>query len=127
MNETTLLLAQLMGPVLLVMGLSGLVNKGMYMDWRKQLTGKNMHLVFMGIVEFVAGIAVVLTHNLWGNFTEILVTLMGWGMLFEGLLLLIATDAYGKTAGKFMMPSLIKLASILGVLLGGYLVWVAYL
>ena len=127
MNETTMHLAMLMGPVLFVLGLSFAVNKDMYVAWRKELKGKNMTLFFMGVVELVAGLAVVLGHNSWTSFSEILVSVMGWGMLIEGLMLLLVADAYVKLASKMLMPSLIKVGGVVALALGAYLTYVSYM
>jgi vacuolar-type H+-ATPase subunit I/STV1 len=46
-------------------------------------------LFLAGVLAVTAGIAIVLTHNVWsGGVTPVLVTLVGWVALVKGLLLL---------------------------------------
>jgi hypothetical protein len=60
-------------------------------------------LFFISLVMVVAGLAIVIAHNIWsGGALAIVVTLMGWLVLLKGVLLLvlppdIATSFYFGT------------------------------
>lgn len=45
-------------------------------------------MVFLGVVTFVIGLAMVLVHNLWVPDWRLLITLLGWLTLIKGLDLL---------------------------------------
>jgi len=52
---------------------------------------ENPPLLFIaGLLGFTAGLAIVLSHNVWsGGALPILVTLFGWASLIKGILLLV--------------------------------------
>jgi len=53
-----------------------------------------------GIAMFVAGLALVRTHNLWGRNWTVLVTLSGWFFLALGLLRMFAAGQYQRAAAQ---------------------------
>jgi len=130
MSEMTLFLSQLIGPIVLLMGLSFWVNRSFYMDLFKKLENNSAFIFFDGLVEPTVGLAIVLNHNYWGNLNEVIITLFGWLMLFEGALILLGTKASVKAAMKSMsksMDSLLSGMSVACVLIGAYLAWMGYL
>ncbi len=129
MNETTLYLAQVMGPVLLLVGVAFGVHNKFCMEWLGNLKENGQFLFLAAIVEFVAGLSIVLHHNLWETPVEIIITLMAYGMILEGASLLLG----GKDWTKYIVrlashaaPAFMFVA-VLCIALGGYLSWVAYL
>jgi hypothetical protein len=126
MNETTLALSQLMGPVLLLLGISFHLKRKDYFEMFKQLEQKASILFLAGIVEFTAGLSIVLHHNLWNSPAEIVITILGWGMIAEGSMALLNDKISIKKMMRSMIPSLMSVSSILLLLLGGYLCYVGY-
>jgi len=55
-------------------------------------------MLFSGMAATVAGLAIVLTHNVWiGDTPTPVVTLVGWGALLKGLsLLLVSSDIIAR-------------------------------
>jgi len=127
--ETTLLLAKLIGPILLLLGLSFLMNKNFHMEWFKRLEKDGTWMFFWAIIETSAGLALVLHHNVWGSLPEVLVTLMGWGMLLEGAPVLLGGRKYVQMImGLFhkSVAGMLNLSILLGLAAGGYLTWFGY-
>jgi hypothetical protein len=128
MNETTLQLSRLIGPVTLLIGLSFALHKEFYMDWLKNLKKNGAFLFLAAIIEATAGFAIVLSHNLWTTTPEIIISVLGFGMILEGTLVLLGGKSWVKlavrllsrTAPWFMISALATLA------LGGYLTWIGY-
>lgn len=50
-----------------------------------------------GVLMFVAGLAVVRTHNLWARNWTVLITLSGWFFLALGLVRMFAASQYRQT------------------------------
>jgi hypothetical protein len=58
-------------------------------------------MLFLGIVVVIAGLAMVLTHNIWsGGTLTVLVTLAGWIALIKGALFLIVPP--GSSSAFFL-------------------------
>ena len=53
-----------------------------------------------GVAMFVAGLAVVRTHNLWTRNWTVLVTLSGWFFLSLGLLRMFTAGQYQRAAAE---------------------------
>lgn len=124
MNATTLFLAQIIGPVGLVAGLSLLMNKDMMMGMMKSLEKEPLATYVTGMITMVSCIALLLHHNLWGSLSEGIVSFVGWAGVIKGALLMVAPKPLfdlGKTVWKQAM-----LGGIVWVLAGGYLSYMAY-
>ena len=50
-------------------------------------------LIVSGFLILAAGLAVVLTHNVWRGVTAIVITLLGWASVLKGAFLLCAPPA----------------------------------
>lgn len=125
----TLYLSQLMGPILLLLGASFLLNKEYYLKWFKKMEKDDSFLFLAGVVEATAGLAVVLMHNLWTTPSEIIVSLMGWAMLLEGAVVLLINRKYPRGiigALSSGLSSFVILAGLLLLVSGGYLSSMAY-
>jgi len=113
---TSLFLAKLIGPVCLVIGLALLINGAAF----RALAGdflNNPALMFLsGVITLPAGLAVVLTHNVWVADWRVLITILGWLMIVGGLARILVPQravAVGRT--------LLANPSTLHISTGGYL------
>ena len=59
-------------------------------------------ILLFGTVFLVAGLAIVLGHNVWrGGFLPVIITVIGWLLLFRGLaLLLLPLDTVAGLSGS---------------------------
>ena len=53
-----------------------------------------------GVLMFVAGLAIVRSHNLWQRNWTLLVTICGWFLLALGLFRMFAASFYRQTTGN---------------------------
>lgn len=127
MHETTQFLAQLIGPISFVVGCSFLIKKKFYKTWFKHLDLTQPVLFLTAIVEATAGLAIVLSHNIWNSAAAIIISLLGYAMIFEGFFALLTTRKVLKQLLKHVMSTeMILLSSLLFIVLGAYLTWVGY-
>jgi hypothetical protein len=66
-----------------------------------------------GVLMFVAGLAIVTTHNRWRPDWTVLVTLSGWFALALGVIRMFAASAYHERAATFGSPTFIVIESVL--------------
>jgi hypothetical protein len=78
MPQTTSL-ARLLGPSLIITVLAEFYNGDIFHEHSPPL------VFFNGNVLFIAGLAIVQSHNIWRGRSATLVTLVGWGILLVGL------------------------------------------
>ena len=81
---TSLFLAQLIGPTLIIMG-AGMVASPP--DWRAMAEDflASPALIFLaGLLALVPGLAIVLSHNVWALDWRLIITLIGWLAIVGG-------------------------------------------
>lgn len=82
--DNSVLLARFIGPYIIVVGAELLLNLKYYQNIMGDFF-KNPALVYVtGLITFVAGPAVVLSHNLWVWDWRLSITLLGWNVLLKG-------------------------------------------
>jgi hypothetical protein len=97
--STSVFLAKLLGPFFAVVGISVLMNADAFRAIVKELL-KSPSLIFLtGLITLPAGIAIVLTHNVWVADWPVLVTLIGWLGIISGIARIVAPRDI-TTAGK---------------------------
>jgi hypothetical protein len=82
--QTSLYLAKLIGPTLLVIGFGMLINRDGYRDMAREFLGSRALIYLAGILAFVPGLAMVLAHNVWAADWRIVITILGWLALVGG-------------------------------------------
>jgi hypothetical protein len=82
----TRFLAELIGLLQLSLGVSLLFQKAVFIKVLTDLTANRSALFMVGVLLLLAGLAIVLTHNIWtGGVLTIAITLIGWILILRGL------------------------------------------
>jgi hypothetical protein len=89
MSRLTIFLARLIGLFLLIVPLAVYAQGQSFGATMTALVNDRPLLLVLGLIALAAGIAIVLAHNIWtGGALPIVVTLLGWLIIFRGLFLL---------------------------------------
>jgi vacuolar-type H+-ATPase subunit I/STV1 len=85
-------------------------------------------LLILGLIALAAGLALVLTHNVWsGGAPAAVVTLVGWVILVRGVVLLVLPpDAVARLFDMVRFAELFYLYAGITLLLGLYLTWAGF-
>lgn len=127
MQPMTQFLSQMMAFVFVILAISLWTNNKFYIEMFKQIEKDKVGLFFASIIEMVLGLAIVLQHNLWSTLPEIVVTLIGWGAILEGIAALFWTKKYKKMALRvFSQKGIPYFTGLLGII-GLYLAWVGFM
>jgi hypothetical protein len=90
MTPCTVFLSRLIGLFALILSLSLLADKEASVSAIVALVHERPLLLIIGMMGLLAGLAIVLTHNVWtGGAVPILITLIGWWILIRGMLLIL--------------------------------------
>src|SRR5258708_20369207 len=90
MTALTIFLARLIGLFAILVSLSMVVHKRLMVETTTALLRNAPLLLITGMVGLVAGLAMVLSHNVWsGGALPVVVTLSGWIILVRSLILLL--------------------------------------
>jgi hypothetical protein len=76
--QTSIFLARLIGPVMALVGVSLLVNELAFRKMAQEFLRSPALIFFSGMILMPAGLAVVLSHNVWVLNWPLIITLLGW-------------------------------------------------
>jgi hypothetical protein len=100
--QTSIFLARLLGPLLLLPGVSLFLNERGFRTMATEVVGSLTLVYLFGLIDLAAGLAVVLTHNVWVANWRVLITLIGWLLLIRGAMRILFTDTVMGYAKKFI-------------------------
>jgi len=104
---TSLFLARLLGPLLLVPGIGLLLNPRSFRTMLTEVVGSLTLIYLFGLIDLAAGLAIVLTHNVWVANWRVLITLIGWLMLIRGVVRILLADRIMGYAAKLARNKLL--------------------
>jgi len=89
MSPLTTFLSRLIGLFSILISLSMVAHRHATVETVTALVHNPPLLLIVGMIGLIAGLAIVLGHNVWsGGVLPVIVTLVGWLILTRGLLLL---------------------------------------
>jgi hypothetical protein len=100
--STSVFLARLIGPVMLVIGLAVFANQRAFRELAQEFLASRALMFLSGLIIMPAGLAIVLTHNIWAVDGRVMITMFGWTNLIGGAIRLIA-PAYVMATGLAML------------------------
>jgi hypothetical protein len=84
--QTSLFLARLIGPVMLVVGLAVFANPRRFRDIAEEFLASRALMFLSGLAIMPVGVAIVLKHNIWTADWRVLITIVGWLNVVSGVL-----------------------------------------
>src|ERR1700720_997611 len=76
--STSVFLARLIGPVMLVIGLAVFANQRAFRELAEEFLASPALVFLSGLLIMPVGLAIVLTHNIWAADGRVMITLFGW-------------------------------------------------
>ena len=125
--QISLYLARLLGPVLVAAGLGMMLDQAGYLAMAGEFL-KSPALVYLAaVLGLLAGVALVLAHNVWAADWRVLITLLGWiSILDSATWLLSPRQAAQFYAPLLASPALPLVAGAVVALLGAVLCYFGY-
>ncbi len=127
MNEMTIFLAQITGPILLAIGLGIFMARQYYAKVYRDIEKETLAMLGMSIGLIAVGIVWIGRHNIWDSAPAIIISLIGWGSLFKGFVMALFpgwVDSMGNMAAK--SNGLINSAGFVAIAIGIYLSWIGF-
>lgn len=128
MSADTVFLGKLFGLYLVAISIGMLSNRRRTMAALDEMARNGPWMLFSGMVATAAGLAVVLSHNVWnGGALPAVVTLVGWAALIKGVILLLIPGERIAIAYKGLGSERVFTAMMMVVLaLGVCVTWLAF-
>jgi hypothetical protein len=98
--QTSIFLARLIGPVMTLVGISLLMNETAFRKMAMEFLRSPALIFFSGMILMPAGLAIVLSHNVWVLNWPVIITLLGWIAVISGALRVFAPDRALKIGKK---------------------------
>ena len=95
----SIFLARLIGPLMLAVGIGIFVNGAVYRLLADEFLRSRALIYLSGLLTMTAGLALVLTHNVWRADWPVIITILGWLALIGGAFRIIApqgTERIGR-------------------------------
>ena len=125
--STSLFLATLIGPLCLVIGLALLINPAAFRTLAGEFLDSPALMFLSGVITLPAGLAIVLTHNVWAGDWRILITILGWLAVVAGTTRMLAPQrmaAVGRTLIANPLP--LHISTAVYLLFGALLCFFGY-
>ena len=88
--QRSLYRARLIGPVLVIVGLGALVNAAIYRAMAGEMLNSIAFIYIAGLFSLIAGLTLVLAHNVWVAGWPVIITVLGWLGIVGGTFRIIA-------------------------------------
>ena len=82
---TSIFIARLIGPIALLAGLALVFNRAAYRAMTEEFLRSHGLIVLAGVMTLAAGLAIVLTHNVWTADWRVVITILGWLFVISGI------------------------------------------
>jgi len=99
---TSVFLAKLIGPVLLVAAIGLFINTAGYRAMAQEFLRSPALLYLAGMLTMTAGLAIVLNHNVWAANWPVLITILGWLAVVGGAVRMALPDVTRKLGDSML-------------------------
>jgi hypothetical protein len=121
------MIAGLIGPFMLVLGLTVLLNVNLLPDIVAGFVRDPAMVILVGFAVFLPGLAIVRFHNHWKGGWRVLVTIVGWFYLVIGLIRILFPAQISQIATQaIQIPGLLPSLALIFLAVGGFLTFQAY-
>ena len=91
-SHATTILARIIGPVMLVMGLAVILRPALFLRAADAFAADAMAPLVWGFMALIMGLTILAFHQRWKGAVAIAITLIGWLLVVRGVVLLFVAD-----------------------------------
>ncbi len=125
--DTSILIAKLLGPVLLVAALSMLASPSQILAMASEFLKSHALIFLSGVLTMVGGLAIVNAHNVWSADWPVIITVFGWAMVIGGAVRMGLPNVVQSIGAKMMNgANMIRTFGVIWAAVGAYLSYVGY-
>jgi hypothetical protein len=122
----SIFLAQVIGLYLFLVSLAMLVHHQRFKKTAMDLTGIPLMITLTGVVMLILGLLIVVDHNIWVPDWPVVVTIIGWILLLQGLMRLFVPDAFIRMSKDMQGKMVYTLGCWVRLFVGIYLIWAGF-
>lgn len=122
----SIFLAQIIGCFLFLVSLAMLVHHARFKKQMNDFLANHAMVAFSGNLSLLLGLLIVVSHNIWISEWPVLITIIGWIVLLQGLARIYFPEAFVKTMKDLMSKTGYTLWCWIWLLVGVYLIWAGF-
>jgi len=84
-------------------------------------SGDKLMLFMFGAYELILGLLIVTSYNVWEWSPKLIITIIGWGALIEGIAFMALPKRYAKFVSWSGKSPVLMVGVLVGLVLGAYL------
>jgi uncharacterized membrane protein HdeD (DUF308 family) len=125
---TSIFLARLIGPITLLVGLAMVVNAAAFRAMADEFLRSQALIFLAGLMTLAAGLAIVLSHNVWSADWRVIITILGWLFIVSGIVR-TAAPQHAAAIGRhvFAKPMTLCIGAAFDIALGVLLCFFGYI
>jgi hypothetical protein len=125
--DTSILLARIIGPLLLVVGAGIFVNLEHYRRLVVDFGASPLSIYMAGTLALLLGLLVVAFHNVWEWRWPVIITVLGWVTLITGAVRLVFPRLVAERSARYgRNTNIMMTTALVAVVLGGVLSYFGY-
>jgi hypothetical protein len=122
----SIFLAQVIGLYLFLVSLAMLVHHQRFKKTAADLAGIPLMITLTGAFMLILGLLIVVDHNIWTPDWPVVVTIIGWILLLQGLMRLFVPDAFVRMSKDMQGKMVYTLGCWVRLFVGIYLIWAGF-
>lgn len=99
---TSIFIAKLLGPIYVLVGIALLTKAQMFRTILQEFVRSQVLLYLAGFLGLLAGLALVLTHNVWMLHWPLIITLIGWASVVRAVVTIFQPQQIVLLASKIL-------------------------
>ena len=124
---TSLFLAKLIGPLFVAVGIGLIANAAIYRKLAEEALASLALIYLSGLLTMTAGMAIILSHNVWVLDWRVLITLLGWLAAIGGAVRIVMPQGTQKFGRRFLKhPWSMCIAAAIWLAIGAVLCFFGY-
>lgn len=123
----TRMFARVLGPFFVLIAASGMVRASDMRVILSELGANSLWSWLSGGIELMGGLIIVAFHQYWRSIAAVIVSLLGWGLVLRGMVLLAFPHAFASAANSALdAPVWWRTGLVVVVLIGLYLAYIGW-
>jgi hypothetical protein len=116
--DISIVLAQVLGTVFVVVGLSMLFQKKYTLLVVEELVQSKSFMWLGGVIALIIGVVIIALNNVWTSGLPLVITIIGWLAIIKGVFLLLFPGTTASFYRRFNKDGVFVLAGLVMLILG---------
>lgn len=119
--------AQVMGLWLFLVSLAMLVHHARFRKTVSETLAMPGMMTYTGLIALLLGLLVVVSHNIWVSAWPVVITLVGWVLVIQGIMRIYWPESFAKMMRDLMAGNGFTIMNWIWFLVGLYLMWCGFM